>query len=312
MNDILKKVLMFKGWRYIFAAVLLFLVFKNINFLKLINEVKNVSIWLVLSVLIFNLFNMWIMSYRWSLLILNKITIADVFSFWKANMKGSFYSLVFPNSILGDCIKWLPIHKKYPSLSKAKCLTSSLLDRAVGMTTFIVLGFLMLIFGKIFFGFYSHYLFLTVEIIFFAVIVFISSVFIFDIKKIFMKVKFLNRFSDLLDLIGHENKRRLILSFFISLFGQILCVLSVFVMAVFLKINLPMIAILIFMPIIFLLSVLPISVAGFGGREYLFVFFLSNFGVSSEKLLFLSTFIGITGVLTMLLGGLFFFDKNYA
>lgn len=311
MKDIFKKILVFKGWRYIFATVLLFLVFKNVDFLKLINNIKNVSLSLIILTLFFNLFIVWLTSYRWALLVLDKIKIKDITNFWKSNMQGSFYNLVFPSMVVGDCIKWLPIHKKYPHLNKGKCLTSSLLDRVIGMMTFIVLGFLMLILGKIFFGFFNLYLFLVTSFSFVAMVVFVICVFTFDIKKIFMKIKFLNKFIDVLDLIGHENKKHLLFSFLVSLFCQILGILLVIISANLLHVNLPIIAILIFMPIISILNVLPISVAGFGGREYLFIFFFSDFGVSSEKLLFLSTFIGVTGVLSMLSGGLFFlFDKN--
>jgi glycosyltransferase 2 family protein len=311
MKDIVKKIAAFKGWRYIFAAILLFLVFKNVDFLKLINNIRNVSLGLIVLTLFFNLLSLWLTSYRWALLVLNRVTIADINNFWRANMEGSFYNLVFPSTVVGDCIKWLPIHKKYPHLSKGKCLTSSLLDRAIGMMTFIVLGFLMLILGKMFFGFFNLYLFLIIGFSFLAMIVFIICVFTFDIKKIFMKIKFLNKFVDVLDLIGHENKKHLLFSFLVSLFCQILGILSVVIIANLLHINLPIITILVFMPIISILSVLPISVAGFGGREYLFVFFFSNFDVSSEKLLFLSTFIGVAGILSMLCGGLYFlFDKN--
>ena len=62
--------------------------------------------------------------------------------------------------------------------------------------------------------------------------------------------------------------------------------------------------ILIFMPVISLILTLPISWAGFGMRENLFVYFFSTVGYQPEQMLLVSTFLGTLGVLNALLGGL--------
>jgi hypothetical protein len=59
-----------------------------------------------------------------------------------------------------------------------------------------------------------------------------------------------------------------------------------------------------FVPIISLILVLPISVAGFGARENLFLYFFSQLGFADEKILLVSTFGGIIGILNALVGGL--------
>ena len=58
------------------------------------------------------------------------------------------------------------------------------------------------------------------------------------------------------------------------------------------------------MPVISLILVLPISVAGFGARENLFLLFFSQLGIADEKILLMSTFNGIMLVLNALIGGL--------
>ena len=71
-----------------------------------------------------------------------------------------------------------------------------------------------------------------------------------------------------------------------------------------LGIDLKLIQVFIFMPIISLILILPISWAGFGARENLYLYFLVPLGYSAEKLLFVSTFSGVMGILMALLGGL--------
>jgi hypothetical protein len=68
--------------------------------------------------------------------------------------------------------------------------------------------------------------------------------------------------------------------------------------------NISLLHIFIFMPIISLILVLPISWAGFGARENLFLVFFSQLGIPAEKLLLVSAFGGVMGILNALLGGL--------
>jgi len=49
---------------------------------------------------------------------------------------------------------------------------------------------------------------------------------------------------------------------------------------------------------------LPISVAGFGAREQLYLFFFLKVGGIAEGILLTSTFSGILGIITALIGGL--------
>ncbi len=51
--------------------------------------------------------------------------------------------------------------------------------------------------------------------------------------------------------------------------------------------------------------ILPISIAGgFGGREYLFLFFFSKVGANKENILTVSAFIGVLTIINSLIGGI--------
>jgi hypothetical protein len=69
--------------------------------------------------------------------------------------------------------------------------------------------------------------------------------------------------------------------------------------------GLSLMSVFIFMPIISLILVLPISWAGFGAREQLFLYFFGQLGVTPEKILAVSTLNGVIGILNSLLGGVF-------
>ena len=67
---------------------------------------------------------------------------------------------------------------------------------------------------------------------------------------------------------------------------------------------LTLLQVFIFMPVIALILILPISVAGFGAREQLYLYFFGQLGLPVEKILLVSTFSGVLGVISSLIGGL--------
>ncbi len=109
-----------------------------------------------------------------------------------------------------------------------------------------------------------------------------------------------------MDLLKKENKKAILKVFIISLFIQIISIFPVWVAAVFLGVNFSLISVYIFMPIISLILLLPISVAGLGAREQLYLFFFSQVGITQEKILLVSTYQSVMGIIVSLIFGLFF------
>jgi len=72
----------------------------------------------------------------------------------------------------------------------------------------------------------------------------------------------------------------------------------------FLGAGFSLLSVYIFIPVISLALLLPVSIAGFGAREQLFLFFYSQIGVTAQKILLVSTFSGLANILFALMGGL--------
>ena len=90
----------------------------------------------------------------------------------------------------------------------------------------------------------------------------------------------------------------------ISIVGQIIWTLPIWFYSLIFGAGMSLLSVYVLVPIINLILVLPISIAGFGAREQLFIYFFVPLGIAEEKILLVSTFTGVMGIFNALLGGL--------
>jgi len=306
----LKKILSSKAFRIIFSLVLIYFAFRKVNMANLILELAKVPLWFVLFMLVYMFFSLTISSARWSILLLKKPTLADFLIFTKASYLGGFYSLFFPTMVAGDLMKWLPLLKHYPELSKTKLVGSVLIDRVIGFTAFVIIGLLALIFGKLLHYQFPDMLLWLFSALALAVTVFYLMVMFFDFEKFFGQFKLLKKIIEIVDLLKNENKNKILICLLISIVAEPIWMLPFWFFSLMFGVGLSLVQVYIFVPIVTLILVLPISIAGFGARENLFLFFLVPLGFAADKVLLMSTFSGIMGVLTSLIGGIFLLLPN--
>ncbi|MBP9818212.1 flippase-like domain-containing protein [Candidatus Shapirobacteria bacterium] len=304
MLEIIKKIISSRLIRFIFSATLIYFAFRKIDVSKLLAELKVVPWWFVVGMLVYSLGTMFYGSWKWSLLLLDRVTFKDLLMFVKAGYMGMFYSLFFPTAVAGDLIKWMPLMKKYPEISKARLASSVVMDRMIGLTAFSIVGLISLVAGKV-----LQYQFPDILLFLFgglnlAIGVFYALVFTIDFDKLFGKVKVLRRLLEMVGILKAENKKRLFKCFVISLIGEPVWMAPFWLYSLIFGAGISLLQTYIFVPVISLILILPISIAGFGARETLFLYFLEPLGFSPDKILLVSTFGGIIGVLNSLVGGI--------
>lgn len=304
MVNKIKKILFSRWARLLFSALLIYFAFRKADLPQLLANLSSVSWQLIVVLILLNSISMLIGGLRWAILVLGRAKPTDILIFTKASFTGSFYALFFPSSVGGDLLKWTTLLNRYPQISKLKLAGTALIDRVIGFSAFSLLALVSLTLGKILKYQFPQILFWLFFGINIALIVFYVLVFALDFEKIIAKYKFLSRLLEVVDLLKNSNKKRIIICFLISLLAQPFWMMISYFMFRGLGVDLDLIQIFIFMPIISLILTLPISWAGFGARENLYVYFLAPLGYSVEKLLFVSTFSGVLGILLALVGGL--------
>jgi uncharacterized membrane protein YbhN (UPF0104 family) len=303
--ELVKKIWQSKIFRITLTAALLYFAFQKVNILSLGREIVRVPWWATVGLLLYFGWVMFLGGWRWALLALNKVGLADILAFTKASYVGSFYSLFFPTSVAGDLLKWTSLLKKYPRAHKVRLAGTALIDRLIGFTVFSLEAFIALIIGKSLgyqFPSILLWLFLGINL---GLVVFYSLTFLVDFPKILGKQKYLSRLAELAELLRSGNKKRLLTCLGISLVSEPAWMTSCFLIAKVFGLPLALLDVYIFMPVIALILVLPISIAGFGAREHLFLYFFGQLGLPVENILLMSTFYGILGVINSLIGGLF-------
>lgn len=90
----------------------------------------------------------------------------------------------------------------------------------------------------------------------------------------------------------------------LSLLVQVLSILLFWSVAMALDLRLDAMAVWVVWPLVTLLTILPVSLAGWGLREGLLVYYLTHLGVSADKALALSVLTGLAVLLASLPGGM--------
>ena len=299
----LKKIVGSKWVRVLFSVVLIYFAFKKVNVMELFRQLAGISIWFVLASICLSLLSSVLISYRWSLLLIKGPKVKDVLVFIKSSLAASFYGLFFPSAVAGDVLKWVIIDEKYPEIPKTKLLGSIVLDRFVGMSMFMFSGTVMLLVAR-FRGVTIPWL---VELLFWGVflgcMVFYLLLASGGLSKIF-KFKWFKKFENVAELVEKDNVKQVFKCVMVSFVSELFWILQMWFFSWYFNAGLSIMSIFIFLPVISMILVLPISFAGFGAREQLYLFFFGSMARSPESLLLTSTFSGILGVLLSLIGGL--------
>ncbi len=299
-----KKIINSKIIKILISSVLIYFAFRTVDVAFLLRELSKVEWWFIVANILISLTLVGLVSWRWSLLILKKPKLKDVILFLKSSLSASFYGLFLPSSALaGDALKWIIIDEKYPEIPKSKLLGSILLDRFIGLTVFVFLGFIMIFVA----GIKGVEIPVIIRIMFLGLFIgcllFYILVIFFDVRKI-LRFKWLKKFGEIVDLVDKNNLGQILKSLGISLVSDMFWIGQVWFIGWYFGTNLSVISILIFLPVISTILTLPISFAGFGAREQLFLYFFVTGTTSGESVLLMSTFSGILGIITSLIGGL--------
>lgn len=253
---------------------------------------------------------------RWKLLVPYQSKTSRLFSIY---MIGSFFNTYMPGIVGGDAVKAYYLNRELHATgntpiaqgqeeitpSPVVAIASVFMDRYVGLSALLALGILAFPFGI---GYLERasVQWPVIWLVPAAAAVFIASSFLIFKFRVGERLRFLFKTYQYLQFY-RSRKNILARCFIYSLVVQLLTILSVYVLAKGISLDTSFLSLLVFMPIIILVSVLPLSISGIGLREGAFIFLLGSTGVPAEKSMtlsiiwFLSVFVaGVWGLLEYL------------
>jgi uncharacterized protein (TIRG00374 family) len=268
----------------------------------------------LLSILFFFVL-MGIFAFRWN--IINHVyqVKRPVFELFRHHMIGLFFSNFLPSSIGGDV--WRIYYLSEYTKSKSKAFLIALIERISGMVSITVLG----AFSFIYFAAILDVDEVYISIFIFALIMIVILIFyektyrvLLDFFKKHESKKYVDKIIQLIETMSiiHEHKLTFLKAVMLSLSSQILLAVSSYFLAVSLNISMDVWQFILIIPIIYFVSIIPITINGYGLKESAYITLLVTFGVQENlEALPLTLLIMFVQIIVSLAGGLLFlFNKK--
>jgi uncharacterized protein (TIRG00374 family) len=298
------------------TALLFWYIFNSIDFQQFGATIRNARI----DILILGFMVIWIAHYicifRWRMLMRPLMPILSMGRLVGIYCIGLFFNLTFPTVVGGDVIKMY--YAGRPSKKYAQSFACTFLDRDAGMLAMLIIACAAILFHDV-----------TVPGIPVALIIWSAfaaftagNIAIFapyfhrrlihllhrlHMSKIAAKVDMI---SSAFQVMG-KHPTVLFAALLISFVNQLLVIAVTWIMAIGLNLRLTPIWFLIFVPVITLISMIPISLNGMGLREYAFMSLFGAIGVAPESCIALGLLSSIVIILSSLPGGIvYIFLRN--
>lgn len=300
------------------AVTLLFLwlVYRRMESDQLWEQFNNISFLPLLLFFALLFVNTFISALKWQMILRADAVNVPVIYLFTSCLIGSFFNLFLPSTIGGDAYRIFSIKQHEAKLTKS--FASVFSERLSGLLALAIFG---LAFSVIGYKNLPHKLCFIVPL---AVSLALLGVAVLAMSKPLamkildiIKVNKLTRVAQVLEKTlqsfeGYSRNPKLLFKIMgLSFLFQFLLIISIAILANALGIRIGLIYFFIFVPIITLLEMLPVSIYGFGLRDLGYVFFMGEMGMSNPQAsaAAMSTlYVGMT-LLYVSLGGLLFLIK---
>jgi uncharacterized protein (TIRG00374 family) len=271
------------------SSCLLYIVLAKTGLSQVFATLASIKLPAFISAIFLYVFAQFISTLRWKLLLPDGFRLRKLFSLY---MIGAFFNTFLPGIIGGDAVKGFYL---YQATGKGSLSVASIfMDRYLGFAVLIAICAVAFPFG------YNYLHGSRLEwLLPFIILFFIIGSFLFFGLRLGRRIKFLSEFHDYFYLYRNQKgviAKALILSLFIQFAG----ILAVYFLALGLGQHIPFLAFLIYLPLIILVSLIPISISGLGVREGAFVIFFGLIGVRPEA----ATAISLSWFITVSAGSL--------
>ncbi len=294
--------------KIVISLGILYILFRGMDlnaFLETISKLKPLSI---ISVVVMIFIIQCISSLRWQIL-LKKDFDAAYLKLLSMYLIGMFFNNFLPTLVGGDLIKTYYLYKQTGKGSVA--LASIFLDRYTGFSALIFNTVIALIFGHfllegtglmgffiiLIIGYFCASLVIWVDFMHRWAMAIMSKIHMYGINEkidAFYKV-----------LMGYKGHLPgLFKAFGLSILVQAGVVIAYFIIAWGIGMSVPLGYFFLFVPLATVASMVPISLAGLGVREGIFIFLFTKAGASMEEALSLSLLFFFATLLVSVLGGI--------
>lgn len=298
------------------AVLLYYFIFRKVNLEEFGSTLWNARI----TILLLSFGILWIghytCIYRWRMLMRPLMPVFPLLRLFEIYCIGLFFNLAFPTAVGGDIVKVYYAGK--PSRQYAQSFAATFLDRDSGMLAMMIIACI----GTVLLPLHLPGVpaALIIWLSFAAFIALNVAIFIPSLHRLLNRLLCkarLSRISTKVDAISSaflvmgKNPRVLFDSLLISLFNQLLVIFCTWLSAVALRVEVPFVYFMVFVPVITLITMIPITPSGTGLREYAYISLFGAIGFAPETGLALALLSLAMTVLSAVPGGIvYIFFRN--
>ncbi len=284
------------------SLALLYIIFRLININILLRILSDIQYPYLLLAILFQLASNLVASCRWYL-IMRLLDFQETLSFFiKSYFKGTFFNQALPSSIGGDALRVIELGKK--GYSKKEAFYGIFIDRIIGLQGLLFLNLVANFSNR---NLLPDWLFTLINVIC------ISAIAGMLVLILLRKIRRLASLP-LLSLAYHlsnrfrrvyNNTSNICIQTGLSLVIHLLSILSIHMIATALGMDYGLMVFMVVFPPVILLTLIPISLAGWGVREGAMIGIFMLIGAEKETVLSLSVLYGFIVILCSL-PGMFF------
>ncbi len=260
----------------------------------------------VLAILI-QILSSLIAAYKWEQVMINSGYTHPFAYYAKVYLIGTVFNQVLPTSVGGDAVRIAYVQKEGAGLKRA--FFGVMVDRYYGIAGLLLINLFLLPFLH---GILPHQIFAIVTLI--VGIVLLALLLALGIQH----VHFLKRWkiASIIPQLSHEithnakTANSVIRLLFLAIISNFLSIFAIYLIAKSLSLPVGLLPLLGIFPAVTLITLLPISFAGWGLREGAMITLLSFLGLPKTDIFSLSILSGILLILASLPGLYFYWRKN--
>ncbi|MCM2325638.1 MAG: flippase-like domain-containing protein [Candidatus Woesearchaeota archaeon] len=286
--------------KFMFTLFLFFLIFQRLDLDKFINLLSKINLQYILIVFGIWISSVMISSIKWKLIMNHYRINVNVLEAFDLYLIGTFFNNFLPTSIGGDSYKFIHLSKKFRA-KKMELLSSILLERLFGLITIVsfIVVFGLVLAGK-----------LGLNPLIFAAITLACAIgYAFLIKfrniKSASKNKAIQKAIDGYNtLMSFNDKPIFFISFIISIIFLIISILAYHFGFIYFSSSVPLIYLFLFVPLISLVGLIPLTINSLGLKEGAAIFLFSMIGIDAEITLSVYLLVRILLMMFSLIGGI--------
>lgn len=281
------------------TVALFWFLFSRVDISVVSKYIERADIPLLLMALVLALLSTILAAYRWGR-ITRILGLAAGWRFYLSSyFKGSFFNQALPGSIGGDAVRIYDLHESGKNWSDS--FYAVFIDRIAGLAGLLIVNLLAL-------SFMPDFLPISFSLTIIAICIGgLSGLgFLLVIRRIgfLRRIKIMTKIVELSNAFWmvYNKKREAVMQIGISIFVHLFSVLCVFALARAVRLDYEPWIYCLLMPPVFLMMIVPISLAGWGVRESIMVTLFGMIGADKAAILAVAMLYGITVILASLPG----------